>query len=80
MIHFLSHVAGSEVNDSRPIGFRALGFERPLGLCPAFRLDDPLILIHKPFFFYFFFLFFDFFYCFCIFVFKLGLDGNPLFV
>ena len=42
IIHPLSHVAGSEVNGSRPVGF-----EKPLGLCPGIRLEDPLIPNHK---------------------------------
>ena len=47
---------------------RALGFEKPLELCPGFRLEDLTYSIHT--FSFFFFTFF----------FKMGLVGNPFFL
>ena len=66
--HPLSYVTGSEVNGSRPVGSGELGFEKPLGLCPGFRLEAPTYSIHTFFYFYLY-----------IFLY-LGLDGNPLFL
>ena len=64
--HLLSPVTGSEVNDSRPVVSGAFCFERPLGLCPGFRLEDPTYSV--PMFILFFLFFF----------FHLGLEGNLL--
>ena len=79
MIHLLSHVTGSEVNDSRPVGS---GHQALIGPSDCARDSDwiiSLIPIPIPIFVIFLFLFL-FFYCFCIFSFWLGLDGNPLLI
>ena len=55
---------------------RALGFERPLGLCSEFRLEDPTYFVHICFCFCFIFFFYLFIYLFI----YLGLEGNPLFL
>ena len=74
----MSHVAGSKVNDSRPVG---LGYKALKGPSDCAHDSDwmiPLILIHIPLFVSFFFsftfylLFFYFFFCFCIFLFLVG--------
>ena len=58
---------------------RALGVEKPLGLCSGFRLDDPTYSIHNPFYDFFFFAF-HFFLCFFIFLFLVGVQRQSSFV
>ena len=82
-IHLLSHVAGSEVNDSWPVGSGHLTLKGPSDCARDSDWMIPLILIHilifdTFIFFCFLSLFFKFSFVF-VFFFLLGLDGNPLF-
>ena len=68
IIHLLSHVAGSEVNDSQPVG---LGHQALTGPSDCARDSDwmiPLILIHILIFltFFGFFCILSFFFTFSI--------------
>ena len=66
-VHPLSHVAGSEVNGSRPVGSGHYALKSPSDCARDFRLDDPTYSIHTHLFdiflvlfsFFFFFFFFE---------------------
>ena len=66
--HLLSPVAGSEVNDSRPVGSGHWALKGPSDCARDSDWKIPLIL--SLYFFSFFFFFF--------FISTLGLEGNPL--
>ena len=73
MIHLLSHVAGSEVNDSRPVGSGHLALKSPSDCARDSDWMIPLILMHIPIFdIFLFFCILSFFFTFSIvFVFSL---------
>ena len=50
MIHLLSHVTGSEVNDSRPVGSGHLALIGPSDCARDSDWMIPLILMHMPIF------------------------------